>query len=74
MWSDRLWKQTSTKMNSSEQEMVKHLDQICGPLTVDLNLHSLSEYLATAVTWLRTEYRAEKERLSPSLSFSQQLL
>ncbi|VDK72205.1 unnamed protein product [Onchocerca ochengi] len=74
MWSDRLWKQTSTKMNSSEQEMVKHLDQICGPLTVDLNLHSLSEYLATAVTWLRMEYRAEKERLSPSLSFSQQLL
>ncbi|EFO23552.1 hypothetical protein LOAG_04938 [Loa loa] len=66
MWSDRLWKQTSTKMNSTEQEMVKHLDQICGPLTVDFNLHSLSEYLATAITWLRAEYRAEKERLSPS--------
>ncbi|KAK6101654.1 hypothetical protein QQG55_5400 [Brugia pahangi] len=66
MWSDRLWKQTSTKMNSYEQEMVKHLDQICGPLTVDLSLHSLSEYLATAVAWLRAEYRAEKERLSPS--------
>ncbi|CAG9530389.1 unnamed protein product [Cercopithifilaria johnstoni] len=74
MWSDRLWKQTSTKMNSPEQEMVKHLDQICGPLTVDLSLHSLSEYLATAVTWLRAEYRAEKEQLSPSSSFSQQLL
>ncbi|VDM20081.1 unnamed protein product [Wuchereria bancrofti] len=66
MWSDRLWKQTSTKMNSYEQEMVKHLDQICGPLTVDLSLHSLSEYLATAVAWLRAEYRAEKGRLSPS--------
>uniref|UniRef100_A0A0R3RJP5 AF4/FMR2 family member lilli n=1 Tax=Elaeophora elaphi TaxID=1147741 RepID=A0A0R3RJP5_9BILA len=73
MWSDRLWKQTLGKMNSPEQEMVKHLDQICGPLTVDLSLHSLSEYLATAVTWLRAEYRAEKERLSPS-SFSQQQL
>ncbi|MCP9259473.1 AF4/FMR2 family member 4 [Dirofilaria immitis] len=66
MWSDRLWKQTSTKISSSEQEMVKHLDQICGPLTVDLNLHLLSEYLATAVTWLRMEYRAEKGHLSPS--------
>ncbi|VDK68048.1 unnamed protein product [Litomosoides sigmodontis] len=73
MWSDRLWKQTSTKVNSPEQEMVKHLDQICGSLTVDLSLHSLSEYLATAVTWLRAEYRAEKEQLSPT-SFSQQLL
>ncbi|KAL4003136.1 hypothetical protein ACH3XW_6360 [Acanthocheilonema viteae] len=74
MWSDRLWKQTSTKMNSLEQDMVKHLDKICGPLTVDFSLHSLSEYLATAVTWLRAEYRAEKERLSPSSSFPQQLL
>lgn len=54
-------------------EMVKHLDQICGSLTVDLSLHSLSEYLATAVTWLRAEYRAEKEQLSPT-SFSQQIL
>lgn len=53
--------------------MVKHLDQICGSLTVDLSLHSLSEYLATAVTWLRAEYRAEKEQLSPT-SFSQQIL
>lgn len=52
-------------------ETVRHLDQLCGPMTVDSSLYSVAEYLATAVTWLRAEYRAEKEQIS-SLTQQQQ--
>ncbi|VDN03285.1 unnamed protein product [Thelazia callipaeda] len=64
MWSDRLWKQALCKISDSDLELIKHLDHICGPLAVDSSLCLLSEYIATAVAWLRAEYKSEKEQLS----------
>ncbi|VDN17452.1 unnamed protein product [Gongylonema pulchrum] len=67
MWSDRLWQQTSGAMTSIDREMEKHLEELCGPLTVNASLIDLAEYLATAVTWLQAEYQAEKGQF-PSTS------
>ncbi|TKR67673.1 hypothetical protein L596_023788 [Steinernema carpocapsae] len=55
-YAHRIWKDNDVSMSPLERGMVEEMDRVCGKLYIHAPLPLVTEWMFTALTWLRDEY------------------